>query len=91
MDSIRNYNTSGLSYEERLELYNRTEPIELGAIVYETGFAFGATEPIKVTEENQKQISMCWNSAYFDSFDKAEEVTRRAHDDYSDWQASQWD
>ena len=82
MKSIREFSTRGMDLWERERLFNQTAPIPIGEIVYRSGDAWECTECVKVTEENQKEISMFWNSIYFDTFEAAERQTNMSHAAY---------
>ena len=88
MKSIKEYNTTGMSLWEREDLYKKVLPIPIGEKVFQSGGAFDTTEVITVTEDNQKIITMFWNSQYFDNLDKAESETLKAHVAYSRYQAA---
>ena len=90
MKSIREYNTKGMELYEREDLYKITTPILIGETVYEAGGAWDQTKQITVTEENQKEISMFWNSIFFDTWEKAEAQTDIAHSNYSSWMCNAW-
>ena len=88
MKSIREFNTTGMYFSEREELFQNVEPIELGTIVWYSGDCFESVTPIKVTGKNQKEISMFWNSLYFDTIEQAEQRNNVAHALYGKYQAS---
>jgi len=85
--SIKDFNTTGMELWEREKLFKETVPIQIGEIVYRSGDFAGSTTIVKVTEENQKIISMFWNSLYFDNQKAADRVTQQAHAAYGDYQA----
>ena len=82
----------GKTYEETVYVYAisdmKFEPIEFGAIVWYSGDYFESVTPIKVTGKNQKEISMFWNSLYFDTIEQAEQRNNVAHALYGKYQAS---
>lgn len=88
MKSIKEYNTTGMYYFEREDLYKKVSPIPIGEKVFQAGDAFDATKVVTVTEDNQKIITMFWNSQYFDDFDKAEGKTLETHAAYGRYQSS---
>lgn len=90
MKSIKEFNTNGMTLFEREDLFKTTNPIPIGEWVYQSGDAWDYTKSVQVTEENQKEISMFWNSIYFDNEDKADEVTRYRHAAYGSYCASIW-
>lgn len=86
MKSIKEYNTTGMDFWEREKLFKEVSPIPLGEIVYQAGDAWDCTHAVKVNEENQKIITMFWNSLYFDSEEKADRLTAAAHAEYGEYQ-----
>jgi len=87
MKSIKEYNTTGMCLLERYQLFEQVEPIQIGEIVYRAGDFASWTEPVKVTKENQKEITMFWNCIYFDNEKQANNKTSRAHAAYGEYQA----
>lgn len=90
MKSIKEFNTTGMDLFEREKLFENTIPVKIGEIVYKAGDAFDYTKCVVVNENNQKQISMFWNSLYFDDEEKAEFRTRISHANYGEYQESCW-
>ena len=90
MKSIKEFNTSGMSLFDREGLFKETEPIPIDSIVYEAGGPWEYTKQVKVTENNQKEISMFWNSVYFDNESDADIKTSEAHADYSEFMDREW-
>ena len=88
MKSIREFSTRGMDLWEREKLFNQTAPIPIGETVFHAGGAWDSTEYVKVTEENQKEISMFWNSTYFDTFEAAERQTNMSHAAYGSYLSS---
>lgn len=86
MKSIREYCTKGMSLADRRELLTQVEPIAIGETVYEAGGAFEWEHPVVVTAGNQNEITMFWNSLYFDNEKDAHAVTAQYHAEYSDYQ-----
>lgn len=84
--NIKDFNTTGMSIHDRENLFKSTKPIPEGIIVYKAGDAFEGTTVVKVTKTNQKEVSMFWNSLYFDNKRSADFVTCKAHADYNDYQ-----
>ncbi len=85
--NIKEFNTTGMELWEREKLFKEVIPIPIGEIVYRSGDFASYTEVIKVDEENQKIVTMFWNSLYFDNESAADYVTRRAHAAYGRYQA----
>lgn len=81
-----NFSTKGMTCFEREELFKTVEPIPLGTEVYKAGGAFDWTAPVVVTKENQKMITMFWNSMYFLSREDADQETMNAHSKYGQYQ-----
>ena len=81
MKSIKEFNTKGMSLCDRYKLLEEVIPVPIGEIVYKSDF-FDWTEAVEVTKENQDEVTMFWNSIYFDDKDKADQETMAAHADY---------
>lgn len=81
-----NFSTEGMTINERYDLLKHIELIPIGTKCYRAGDFTELTEEIVVTEENQKIVTMCWNSTYFLDKNKADMVTMRAHMEYSSYQ-----
>lgn len=64
-----------------------TPRIPIGTVVYEAGDFASWTEKLIVDKNNQKIISMFWDSLYFDDEKKADLQSQRAHSNYSEYQA----
>lgn len=79
------FTTKGMELWEREELLKKVNPIPIGTICYEAGDFSEYTKQIVVNEDNQKQVTMFWNSIYFLEKEKADYVTNQAHADYGDW------
>lgn len=86
MTSIREYNTTGLSLSERYELYNKVEPIAVGEKVWDAGDCWSYPEMITVTDKNQKEVTMFWNSIYFSSQKAANMRNAMSRAEYNDYQ-----
>lgn len=86
MLSIREFNTTGMSNEKREKLFKEVEPIPVGEKVWEAGDAWEWERQIEVTPENQKIVTMFWNSLYFDNQKDAEMRTSIAHAQYGEYQ-----
>ena len=86
MKSIKEYNTTGMDLWEREKLFKEVSPIPLEEIVYRAGDAWDCTHAVNVNEKNQKEITMFWNSLYFDSEGKADRRTAAAHAEYGEYQ-----
>ena len=84
--SIKEISTSGMCLYEREKLIEEYEMIPIGSIVYKAGDAWTYTEVVIVNDENQKTISMFWNSLYFDNHIDADLKTSIAHAEYNDYQ-----
>lgn len=84
--SIKEYNTIGMTLCDRERLFESVEPIPIGELVYKAGDAFDYTEVIKVNKANQKEVTMFWNSLYFDDEEKADVKTALAHAAYGEYQ-----
>lgn len=81
-----NFSTEGMTISERYALLDQIELIPIGTKCFKAGDFTEWTEEIIVTEENQKIVTMCWNSTYFLDKNKADRVTARAHMEYSAYQ-----
>ena len=86
MKSIKEFSTSEMTLWERKALLKKVEPIPVGEIVYRAGDAWDYTQIVKVTEENQDEVTMFWNSLYFDNEKDADVRTSIAHSDYCSYQ-----
>ena len=82
MKSIREYNTTGMNISEREKLFEKVKPIPIGKTVFESGGFADAAKAVVVTIENQKIVTMFWNSMYYNTMDEAEHQTRIAHSIY---------
>lgn len=80
-----NFTTANMSLEERYDILNKVDLIPIGTICYRAGDFVEQTEEIVVNEENQKQVTMFWNSLYFLDKEQADYVTDKAHSDYANW------
>ena len=90
MKSIKEYNTSGMSLPERYQLLKKVIPIPIGEIVWDSGDCWSYPEPVTVTNENQKEITMFWNSLFFDNEEAATERNDISRGNYSSYQANAW-
>lgn len=81
-----NFSTEGMTISERYALLDKIELIPIGTKCFKAGDFTEWTEEIIVTKENQRIVTMCWNSTYFLCKDKADRVTARAHMGYSVYQ-----
>lgn len=79
------FSTEGMKLSERYLLLNSVELIPVGTKCFASGDAFEHTKEIIVSEDNQKIVTMFWNSLYFLKYEDADRVTRREHATYSDW------
>lgn len=85
MKSIREYNTSGMDLSDRYDLFKKVIPVQIGEMVWDSGDCWSYPELVKVTEENQKEITMFWNSLFFDKEEDANlknRIQRAAYGDY---------
>lgn len=80
-----NFSTSGMTLHERYELLNCVELIPIGTVCFRAGDFTEYTKKITVTKENQKEVTMFWNSLYFLDEKDADIVTSREHASYGDW------
>ena len=85
--SIKECNTTGLSYFERKYIARQHDPIPIGDTVYDAGDFADPVSKITVTEDNQFMISMFWNSSYFDNYKAASRKNAEFHNEYADYQA----
>lgn len=83
-----NYNTKGLSLQERRKIINEMGLIPVGTICFRSGDAFDNTYQVEVTEENQETVSMFWNSLYFNNKDEADIITWNTRTNYNNWQTN---
>lgn len=79
------FTTANMSLKERYDILNKVDLIPIGTICYRAGDFVEQTEEIVVNEENQKQVTMFWNSLYFLDEEQADCVTCKAHADYGNW------
>lgn len=80
-----NFSTKGMTLNERYSLLKRVNLIPVGTHCFKAGDAFEYTEKIVVTGDNQKIVTMFWNSLYFHKYEDADKVTAQEHAAYSDW------
>ena len=85
MKSIREFNTSGMLLYQREELLKYVKPINVGETVWYAGDCWSYPEAIKVTEGNQEEITMFWNSLYFDKEEDATRQNNIARMEYNRW------
>ena len=85
MKSIREYNTSGMDLSERNALLTKVIPVQIGEFVWDAGDYWSYPELVKVTKDNQKQITMFWNSLYFDKEEDANRKNQRARMAYGSY------
>ena len=90
MKSIREYNTTGMNLHEREVLFNKVIPIEIDAIVWYSGDCWSYPEPVNVTKDNQKRITMFWNSLFFETKEEAEKKNAIAKGNYGSYMMGVW-
>ena len=81
------FSTLHMSLEQREDIWkNHPElHIPIGTKIYAVEHFTDWPEEIIVTEDNQKLITMFWNSIYFETYKKAESVAEISHAEYSDY------
>lgn len=80
-----NLNTKGMSMSRRFNLINEML-VPIGTKCYYAGDFASGTEKIAVDYDNQKIITMFWNSMYFLNKEDADKVTNNNHRNYNDYQ-----
>ena len=87
MKSIMEFDTTGMDFNSRMELFRKTEPVKLNTYVFFSGDHTEGPSAVKVTEDNQQIISMFWNSIYFEDMKSAKRANDIARKKYYDYQA----
>lgn len=90
MNSIKEYNTNGMNLAEREDLLKNVAPIPIGETVWYAGDCWEHPSLVTVTVGNQREISMFWNSLYFDDEESAVTKNNIARSKYASWQANVW-
>lgn len=80
--------TAGLNLSEKIKNYKDgiTKKVPIGIKCFRAGDAWDRTSVVIVTKENQMEVSMFWNSLYFDNERDADLQTNKAHADYNSYQ-----
>ena len=76
------FTTEGMTYYERLESFENGNVIPIGTICFKAGDWLSDTEKIIVDENNQRIISMLWNSSYFLDKNKADGLMYQSKAEY---------
>lgn len=69
-----NFSTKGMDISQREKSFKNGNVVPIGTVCYEAGDWLENTKKIIVDEDNQKIVSMCWNSSYFLDKEKADEA-----------------
>lgn len=85
-----NFTTKGMTLSEKYEFVKSHELIPIGTECYRSGDFAEDTTKIVVTEENQKNVTMFWNSLYFLKEEDANRVTWQAHAEYNQEHGEIW-
>ena len=80
-----NFSTQGMPLWEREKSYENGNKIPIGTVCYKAGDFVDNTEKIVVTPENQKTVSMFWNSLYFLDEEKANLKMSQSKAEYGHW------
>lgn len=80
-----NFSTKGMDLSQRKESFENGNVVPIGTICYEAGNWLENTKKIIVDEDNQKIVSMCWNSSYFLDKEKADKEMNISKSMYYDW------
>ena len=79
------FTTSGMKMYEREESYKKGNVIPIGTVCFEAGDWLENTKQIVVNSDNQKMVSMFWNSLYFLDEEKANQKMQQSKADYGDF------
>lgn len=70
-----NFSTKGMNIVQRSKSFENGNIVPVGTVCYEVGNWLENTKKIIVDKDNQKIVSMCWNSSYFLDKEKADRET----------------
>lgn len=59
------FSTYGMNLEERQDSFRNGNIVPIGTKCFKSGDYLETTSEVTVTEENQRLISMLWNSGYY--------------------------
>lgn len=76
------FSTYGMDFGERQDSFRNGNIVPLGTKCFKAGDFLEDTTEVTVTEENQRLISMLWNSGYFLSKDDALKEEERNRNTY---------
>lgn len=85
-NKVFDINTIGLTLAQREALIKKVGLIPIGTVCYRAGDYTEWTSKVTVTAENQKRVTMFWNSLYYLNEAKADAVTVEEHAEYGLYQ-----
>lgn len=80
-----NFTTAGMKLYEREESYESGNVISIGTVCFKAGDWLENTEKIVVDSDNQKEVSMFWNSLYFLDEERANQKMQQSKADYGNF------
>lgn len=79
------FSTAGMTLDKRELSFQEGNIVPIGTVCFRAGDWLDNTKQIIVTEDNQKEVSMFWNSLYFMDENKANEKMNQARIEYNEW------